>query len=650
VWRHTTDDNSAATKLGDSTAITVTTFADSGLAASTQYHYWLKACNTAGCSAFGSDADKTTDAPTTTVEIPAAPGAPTLTVGSDTAISLSWAVTAEADDYEVYRHTADNSSMATKISGVTNIAATTYDDTGLTAATTYHYWLKACNGTGCSANFSAPLTVTTAPAPAAGLTAMANNAGDTVTLAWTAATAAIRYEVFRNTTGDAATATEVGGGSDIILLTYNDTTTRDTTYYYWVLSCDANNCSSPRTSVSVITTLVLVAPATPTVSDVLDISLTLNWLAVDTATRYEVWRHTADDSSAASKLDADDDDTDLSYADSGLVAGTRYYYWVKTCLDDMCSDFSSPVDVIIPPTRPENLMLTADSISQISLVWGMSSAAGVVYELDRAQKLGSLAGPYQNIRNDLTGTTFTDTGLSGGITYFYRVRACLGSGNNRICSNNFVNFVTTFDNPPILMNLGSVTLTVGEEYVKSGRTGDQIETEIKFENTSDGELTACMIVSPPALPANLTILGNSSDDACTIVGIPTTPQLATVYTVMATNEGGSSAPVTVTITIVAASGSLIPPSNFAAAATQGSPAIAPRSWTGFADDGGQAQDQERQDQDQRPASLEASPPADADADGLIDIATTEQLHNMRYNLAGTSLKTSQSDPGNNAGC
>ncbi|MCA8836571.1 MAG: hypothetical protein K8963_01800, partial [Proteobacteria bacterium] len=349
VYRSATSDSAAAVKLATDAIDTDLKFVDLGLTADTQYHYFVQACIDSTCSGFSLSANATTMA--TPTAVPGTPALPDVATGTvkDTTLTLNWTVTVAADDYEVYRHTADDSSMATKISGGTNIAAITYDDTGLTAATAYYYWIKACNGTGCSTSFSDVLTVTTAPALTADLTAMGNDDGDTVTLAWTTTTAATRYEVFRNTTGDAATATEVGAGSDITQLTYSDPVSPNTTYYYWVLSCDANNCSSPGTAVSVTTTAVLVAPAAPTVSAVLDTSLTLNWLVVSTATRYEVWRHTADDSSAASKLDADDDDTDLSYADSGLVAGTRYYYWVKTCLDDMCSDFSSPVDVIIPP-------------------------------------------------------------------------------------------------------------------------------------------------------------------------------------------------------------------------------------------------------------------------------------------------------------
>ena len=41
---------------------------------------------------------------------------------------------------------------------------------------------------------------------------------------------------------------------------------------------------------------------------------------------------------------------------------------------------------------------------------------------------------------------------------------------------------------------------------------------------------------------------------------------------------------------------------------------------------------------------------DKDGNGLIEIYTIEDLNNIRYNLAGTSLKISVSDPGNSVGC
>ena len=41
---------------------------------------------------------------------------------------------------------------------------------------------------------------------------------------------------------------------------------------------------------------------------------------------------------------------------------------------------------------------------------------------------------------------------------------------------------------------------------------------------------------------------------------------------------------------------------------------------------------------------------DADGDGLIEIYDLTMLHNMRYNLAGTSYKESAGDTGDTSGC
>ena len=49
------------------------------------------------------------------------------------------------------------------------------------------------------------------------------------------------------------------------------------------------------------------------------------------------------------------------------------------------------------------------------------------------------------------------------------------------------------------------------------------------------------------------------------------------------------------------------------------------------------------------ASAQTAAPIDADGDGLIDINSIERLHNIRYNLDGSSLKTSATDSGTMCG-
>ena len=49
-------------------------------------------------------------------------------------------------------------------------------------------------------------------------------------------------------------------------------------------------------------------------------------------------------------------------------------------------------------------------------------------------------------------------------------------------------------------------------------------------------------------------------------------------------------------------------------------------------------------------TIEILIPVDRDANGLIELYTLTQLHNMRYNLSGSSYKTSTADTGSTTGC
>jgi len=83
------------------------------------------------------------------------------------------------------------------------------------------------------------------------------------------------------------------------------------------------------------------APAAPTIT-VGDASLTVSWTAVDNATAYDVYWHTADDSAAilpANTLAS----TTTSATITGLTNGTTYYVWVKARNTSGSSGFSPMV-------------------------------------------------------------------------------------------------------------------------------------------------------------------------------------------------------------------------------------------------------------------------------------------------------------------
>jgi fibronectin type 3 domain-containing protein len=117
-----------------------------------------------------------------------------------------------------------------------------------------------------------------------------------------------------------------------------------------------------------------------------------------------------------------------TYSDTGLSSGTSYSYRVQA-VDTAAnvSPFSNVASATTlspqtPPTAPGNVTAAAVSVSQVNLSWtASSSTVGLAnYIVQRCQGAGcsnfaQIAAP--------AATTYSDTGLSSGTSYSYRVQA-----------------------------------------------------------------------------------------------------------------------------------------------------------------------------------------------------------------------------------
>jgi hypothetical protein len=85
---------------------------------------------------------------------------------------------------------------------------------------------------------------------------------------------------------------------------------------------------------------------------------------------------------------------------------------------------------VIAPSAPTDLTATPGD-AQVALNWGAVTDA-TSYNVYRATTSG---GPYTQIMSGVTGTTYTDTGLTNGTTYFYVVTAVNAAGVESAYSN-----------------------------------------------------------------------------------------------------------------------------------------------------------------------------------------------------------------------
>ncbi|HVS02917.1 MAG TPA: fibronectin type III domain-containing protein [Thermoanaerobaculia bacterium] len=126
-----------------------------GLAASTQYTFRVRACNSVGCSSYSNQATATTSAAPTK---PSAPTSLSASAVSESQIQLTWKDT--SSDESSFRIERSTSGGPFGLLAITGAGATSYLVGGLAATTSYAFRVQACNAAGCS-SFSNLASATT---------------------------------------------------------------------------------------------------------------------------------------------------------------------------------------------------------------------------------------------------------------------------------------------------------------------------------------------------------------------------------------------------------------------------------------------------------------------------------------------------------
>src|SRR5207244_10170819 len=108
-----------------------------------------------------------------------------------------------------------------------------------------------------------------------------------------------------------------------------------------------------------------------------------------------------------------------SYSVTGLAGGTQYYFRVRASNGAGDTAYTNTANATTLPAAPANLTATTASSSQINLSW--SDVAGESQYIIERSPDGTNSWT-QIGTSGANVTTFNNTGLSLGTTYYYRVK------------------------------------------------------------------------------------------------------------------------------------------------------------------------------------------------------------------------------------
>ena len=369
-----------------------------------------------------------------TTDVPAVPGAPTAltaTPGADSQMTLNWTAPAAGSaptGYRVERSADVDPRMWTEVRADSGTPDVTWADSGLDAATVYHYQVTGRNAAGLG----------TPAAEAPGTTRPQVSLSATATYpvtahAWPAATAPVSHTW---DTHDAAvkldlTAQGGGGGGWYRVLRFGHADSGP----YWL----------PATAVTVsgATTALAQAPGVPgdlPPPTATHDTVTLTWTAPTTGgtvTGYRLWRQTGEGDFAilGSDLAADV----LTFTDRPVTASTAYQYRVQALAAAGAGVRNPAVSVTTAdpprgPGRPTDLSAAPGADSQLQLSWtaplDMGTQPLTGYRIERSAD--GLPRVWTEVVADTatTATTWADSGLAADTPYHYQVsgRSAVGVG------------------------------------------------------------------------------------------------------------------------------------------------------------------------------------------------------------------------------
>lgn len=308
---------------------------NTGLAASTTYHFRIRAYDGPNHSAYSNVAFATTSGG------PAAPSNLTATAVSSSRIDLTWTDNSTNEGGFKLERSTDGVNFSQIAILVPN--TTSYPNTSLNASTSYHFRIRAYEGANHSA-FSNVATATTQATPAApsNLTATAVSSSR-INLAWTDnATNEAGFKLERSTDGNFTLFSYLSANATSF---YATNLNASTTNYFRLRAYDGNNHSAYSNTAAATTQASPAAPSNLTATPSSG-RITLAW--TDNATNeggFKLERSTDGVNFAQFGILGPNTTT---YPNAGLTPGVTYYYRVRAYDGPNHSAYSNVASATVP--------------------------------------------------------------------------------------------------------------------------------------------------------------------------------------------------------------------------------------------------------------------------------------------------------------
>jgi fibronectin type 3 domain-containing protein len=163
-----------------------------------------------------------------------------------------------------------------------------------------------------------------------------------------------------------------------------------------------------------------IPPATPenvSIEVVSNANMRISWNEVTDAVSYRIYRTTGSSTASYTRIGTS---TVTFYNDTSITTGQAYFYKVSA-LDSTNKESvqSTAVSIITPPA---NVRVTTVTTVSVSLAWNAYTGASGF----NVYRSSAEAGTYSKINaTNVSGTTFTDTGLLPDTTYYYKINAII---------------------------------------------------------------------------------------------------------------------------------------------------------------------------------------------------------------------------------